>query len=412
MIGYIALLSTNGFKCSDGHGVVILMNGTTSDRDTTCHICYASKLTFFSEYPNLPRVASDCVPWRAGGKLAICDACNCVQNPVDAAWHQETAEIYGRYKIYRQSVVCDNKQFMPRSAKIFQQIKPFLNVDKPGRLLDIGCANGELLRYFTNIAPHWKMAGFEIDEKCRQEIENIPNVEAFYSGSLQKISQGFDLITLMHVFEHLPDPKKWLQDLKPLLNAGGLILIQVPDPKQNPYNLLVADHCSHFLMSDLIRIAQDANYQIVAHSKEWVKRELSLLLQPLPTTTAGKVTMSSPYLLFNDKSNTYPGNSLTWLQSIMDLANNFAKNKPCGIWGTAIAGTWLYSVLENGADFFVDEDASRIGQQHLGKPILHPEDAPRGSNIFLALTPEIAANIFNRWSHIKMAFHWPPPLTY
>ncbi len=389
------------------------MDLNTIDSDVACHICYEKKLHLLSAYPALPRVASDCVPWRSGGQLAICKACSCVQNPVSPSWHAETSEIYRHYKIYKQSagseqgVLSENKELLPRSAKIFKQAIPYFDIKKEGRLLDIGCANGELLRCFHSLAPHWKTVGFEIDDKCRQEVESIPGVEMFASGSLNTLDKPFDIITLIHVLEHLPNPKQWLMDLHRLLKPGGLVLIQVPDPKQNPYNLLVADHCSHFLMSDLIHIAQQAGYEVVTYSDKWVLREFSLLIR-LPCSGSRAVSLDLP----QDKTAAYPAKSLQWLQDILGLIKSFPQKKPRGIWGTAIAATWLYSLLDHDVDFFVDEDASRVGQQHLGKPIYHPENAPKNSHIFIALTPELAKTIADRWSHLEVTLHTPPKLIY
>jgi SAM-dependent methyltransferase len=382
-----------------------------------CHICGEKQLNLFPTYPALPRIASDCVPWRSGGKLATCESCLCVQNPVDDHWHTETNAIYGQYKIYTQSagseqgVVSDSNQLSPRSAKVFQHSAPYLNLKKDGYLLDIGCANGALLRCFSKIAPTWKMVGFEIDDKRRKEVESIPGVEQFASGSLDKIARQFDIITLIHVFEHLQNPQQWLNDLRRLLKPNGLVIIQVPDPKTNPYNLLVADHCSHFLMPDLINIAQNAGYEVITYSDKWVAREFSIIIKP--ATKDSKLTASKlDDSLATQRATTYPENSLNWLYSIIDQAKSISNDKPRGIWGTAIAATWLYSLMDNNVDFFVDEDPSRIGQTHLGKPIYSPEMIPKNSNVFIALTPEIASSIYNRWSKLDATLHMPPSLSY
>lgn len=383
---------------------------------TGCHICGAEQLDLLSNYHSLPRVASDCVPWPPGGKLAVCLHCHCVQNPVDTTWYQETSEIYSQYRIYEQSagseqgiIIDAGKKSIPRSEKIFQHVFPYLKLDTTGRLLDIGCANGELLRSFKLFAPEWTMVGFEIDDQRRGEVEKIPGVEAFVSGSLDKINKQFNLITLIHVFEHLPHPKNWLEKIRRLLAPNGMILIQVPDPKKNPYNLLVADHCSHFLMSNLIYIAEQTDYEIVTHSDDWVSREYTLLLRPRPRSIIKKATVTKTTL---DKASTYPKTSLQWLYGIIDLAKNIPKNNLRGIWGTAIAATWVYSVMDNEIDFFVDEDPHRIGQKHLGRPIYSPEMIPHNSHVFIALTPEIANNITTRWSNLKAVLHCPPDLIY
>lgn len=390
----------------------MLAEQSMTPSSVACHVCGAKQLSEFTNYPSLPRVASDCVPWQSGGKLAICNQCNCVQNPIDSSWHNETARIYSTYKLYRQSagseqgVFSENKQVMPRSAKVFQQAAPFLKLNETGYLLDIGCANGELLRCFHTIAPHWKMVGFEIDDKRREEVEKISGVEMFASGSLDKLDKQFDIITLIHVFEHLPNPTQWLENLKRILTADGIVIIQVPDPKTNPYNLLVADHCSHFLMSDLINIANCAGYDIITHSDTWVARELSILIKPKASTSINTNTYHQ------SSASIYPQKSLEWLHEILSNIKSFPKDKPRGIWGTAIAATWLYSLLEKNVDFFVDEDTTRVGQEHLGKPIYSPEMIPAGSNVFIALTPEIADKIVNRWSKLDVTLYTPPSLIY
>jgi predicted SAM-dependent methyltransferase len=48
-------------------------------------------------------------------------------------------------------------------------------------------------------------------------------------GDLQSLQHmTFDLITLHHVFEHLPDPIETLKAIEKLLNPQGIILIRVP----------------------------------------------------------------------------------------------------------------------------------------------------------------------------------------
>lgn len=382
--------------------------------ETPCHLCGAEQLYELSNYPSLPRVASDCVPWRSGGKLATCFACHCVQNPVDQDWMDETSNVYSQYKIYQQSagseqsIIAEGKKQIPRSAKVFQKAEAYLNLRKPGRLLDIGCANGELLRCFGSLAPHWKMVGFEIDDKRRKEVERISGVETFVSGSLDKIIPFFDIITLIHVFEHLPYPGKWLEEIKKLLTPEGLVIIQVPDPKTNPYNLLVADHCSHFVMSDLLNVSERAGYEVITYSDNWIAREFSILIRPVKSSKSqGKKEIGQQKHI-----PTYPENSLQWLHEIIKQTQSIPHNLPRGIWGTAIAATWVYSLLKNQVDFFVDEDANRIGQFHLGKPIFSPDQAPQNSHIFVALTPEIATNIVCRWSHLNVKLHVPPSLMY
>jgi len=51
-------------------------------------------------------------------------------------------------------------------------------------------------------------------------------------GTIEDISfkkDFFDVVTLWHVFEHLPDPKKTLKSIHSILKEGGLLVIELPN---------------------------------------------------------------------------------------------------------------------------------------------------------------------------------------
>ena len=71
-----------------------------------------------------------------------------------------------------------------------------------------------------------------------------------------------------------------------------------------------------------------------------------------------------------------------------------------GIFGSSIAGTWLYSELTADVSFFVDEDPQRAGKMHLGLPILLPQNVPEGSLVFVALPHSVAYTVSTRLREI------------
>ena len=79
-----------------------------------------------------------------------------------------------------------------------------------------------------------------------------------------------------------------------------------------------------------------------------------------------------------------------------------------GIFGTSVAATWLAGGVANAAQFFVDEDAARQGRTHLGRPILKPDQLPRGAKVYLAFAPETAEAIRRRLSQPNITFLTPP----
>ena len=103
---------------------------------------------------------------------------------------------------------------------------------KAGSLLDYGCGSGEFLDYMAGKG--WDVFGVEPSKAARDraaELEGMKNsvvlerIEDLRSPPVQK----FDLITLWHVLEHVPDLNYLLSQLKLRLNDNGLILVAVPN---------------------------------------------------------------------------------------------------------------------------------------------------------------------------------------
>ena len=99
-----------------------------------------------------------------------------------------------------------------------------LQVSK-GSLLDIGAGTGE----FLNVAKEngWKCVGVEPSEKAKA-IAITKGV--FFSDTTQQLEDhSFDIITMWHVLEHVPNIENQIKELKRLLKPNGTIVIAVPN---------------------------------------------------------------------------------------------------------------------------------------------------------------------------------------
>ena len=99
----------------------------------------------------------------------------------------------------------------------------------PGqRLLDVGCGNGK----FLLIADKLGMVAVGVDKYATTTNDELPPGVTIHKQSIVDpiiSNEQFDVITLNHVLEHVPDPSVLLQDLHALLKPGGRIIIQVPN---------------------------------------------------------------------------------------------------------------------------------------------------------------------------------------
>lgn len=113
---------------------------------------------------------------------------------------------------------------------IFQLIQPSLGQ----RILDIGCAIGNITEYFLD---RQCVVGLDCDRKAIEQVRtrfaDYPNFSAYYADfpksdlSFLRTS-AFDTITCLNVLEHIADDDSALVTMRTLLVDGGRLILLVP----------------------------------------------------------------------------------------------------------------------------------------------------------------------------------------
>jgi len=374
-----------------------------------CHNCNAAPLKLASGYELFRRVTSDCKPWPSGGRMGVCSVCGLVQAVTDAKWLEESRQIYSSYDIYYQSGGIEQTVFDPatgrgraRSDVIVESLMQSAKLASTGRLLDIGCGNGAFLRSSSRALPGWSFCGSEFDLRHRAAVEGISGVEGLYSGSLAEIPGEFDVISLIHVLEHIPAPTALLKQVVTKLRSGGMLVVQVPDCRINPFMLLVADHASHFSPGSLSAVVSGAGCEVLQANDAWVAKEISLM--------AGKPSLKSPPTLACQSvegEKTFA--NWKFLDAAITKAEALSRGSRFGLLGTSIGATWLDAQLQRSPEFFVDEDPHRTGKQHEGRPIHAVKDIPAGTSVFIVLPDTIAQRVADRLRHLRPDVNFVSP---
>jgi 2-polyprenyl-3-methyl-5-hydroxy-6-metoxy-1,4-benzoquinol methylase len=96
-----------------------------------------------------------------------------------------------------------------------------------GKILDIGAGTGE----FLSVAQQdgWQTTGVEPSDKAKQIAIN--KGVSFVEAIAQLEDRSFDVITMWHVLEHVPDLDHQIKELKRLLKPTGSLIIAVPNFK-------------------------------------------------------------------------------------------------------------------------------------------------------------------------------------
>jgi len=100
---------------------------------------------------------------------------------------------------------------------------------KPGRILDIGAAQGAFLAHARSRG--WEVAGLEFSEEGRSlasqqfglSLQAVPVVDAGFEPDT------FDAVNMSHVLEHVPDLEATLMEIHRVLRPDGLFCVEVPN---------------------------------------------------------------------------------------------------------------------------------------------------------------------------------------
>ncbi len=106
----------------------------------------------------------------------------------------------------------------------------FLEDERPGRLLDIGCAGGELADLLAGFG--WEVEGLE-REKALVEAARGRGIKVqcadFDHGAFPWEPATFDAVVAGEVIEHIVDTDHLLCEVARVLRPGGILVITTPN---------------------------------------------------------------------------------------------------------------------------------------------------------------------------------------
>ncbi len=137
-------------------------------------------------------------------------------------------------------------------------------------LLDVGCGTGDFIQVAKQ--NNWKVTGIEPNEQARS-IANKKNKDSVFDvDQLVKLQpQSFDVITLWHVLEHLPNLEEDMATFKKLLKPTGTLIIAVPNYKSYDAKYYkefwaaydVPRHLWHFNKASISKLVNKVSLELV-----------------------------------------------------------------------------------------------------------------------------------------------------
>lgn len=138
-----------------------------------------------------------------------------------------------------------------------------------GRLLDVGCGVGVVLAMAQRMFPDWDKAGVEPGAEAAAVAAaktGVPVIADSYRPGM--FDRPFDVITLLHVLEHLPDPAALLSALSADLAPGGVVFIETPsieDLGSRPIDddRFMAPHLFFFSRHSIANLCHRAGFEVI-----------------------------------------------------------------------------------------------------------------------------------------------------
>ena len=104
-----------------------------------------------------------------------------------------------------------------------------LNSEKRGKLLDVGCGNGQFLARMRSLG--WEVMGVEPDGQAVEVARDCFDLTV-HKGTLEEAkfsNDTIDVITMSHVIEHFGDPISTLKECYRVLKPLGRLVIVTPN---------------------------------------------------------------------------------------------------------------------------------------------------------------------------------------
>lgn len=319
-----------------------------------CNFCCSSDIAYINLNYNF--VTSDIKRIANKPKTLICKNCMLVQKKIDKNYIRIIDKIYNNYEGFNTYNQLDQTKFIgnkydSRCNIIYKKVFKNPNINT-GKILDFGCSNGAMLAPLLKSETKFDVYGTDVKNHIDKNLSTKKNFKGFIP--LKKIFNSkikFDYIFLIHVFEHLPDIKNFLINIKKILSKKGKIIIQIPNYSQNPFDLLIYDHTYHYNKTSLRRIFNKYSFDYKIDDK------LILGEFYIQIFNSKKLTNTSSLNSYLNETM----NKVKWLKNQFKMIN---KYEHISIMGSSVTSLIAINNLKKGKLLKVyDEDKHRIGKK-------------------------------------------------
>lgn len=222
----------------------------------------------------------------------ICQGCGLVYQSPRMTDAESQAFYETEYRLLYQGQEGPNPKDLAVQAARAKVVLDYVckQVTSISRVLDVGCSTGILLQQFQT---HFQAQAFGVEPgKVYRQYAQSLGLEVYPSLQETQFADDlrFNLVSMMHVLEHMPHPLEYLQNLREkYLDPHGWLLLEVPN--LYAHDCFEVAHLISFSAHTLAQVVTKAGYRVVqlhTHGQprsQLIPLYITLLAQPDSNTT-------------------------------------------------------------------------------------------------------------------------------
>jgi hypothetical protein len=247
-------------------------------------------------------------------------------------------------------------------------------------VMDIGCNDGTSLSFYPK---NWFRVGFDPANNLAEAAKQHCNVfiNNYFDGSVT-FDRKFDIITSIAMFYDVPNPNKFVQDIKANLADTGVWIIQMTDLgsmiKANAFDNICHEHIAYYSL-DVIRMLLYNNgmriFDISHNNVNGMSVRLSICKDDTDynniygQTKYYRSKLDSDFNIINN--NDFRENCEIIKNKVVNFIRGEAKDNVCGIGASTKGNTLLQYFGLTNADiqYIIEVSEQKHGKKTLGTNI-------------------------------------------
>ncbi len=340
-------------------------------------------------------ILADDHPLRDGYDVVCCGRCGfCFADT--AATQRDYDEFYANFSKYADNKTSTGGGGTPTDLERVRETVAEIakaKSDRGARIVDIGCANGGMLREFSALG-FTRLCGIDPSPACAEQTRRASGAEGF-AGSLFDMpgeAGTFDGVILSHVLEHVRDLRPALTGLRRFMNPGAWLYVETPDATRykdyltSPFQDFNTEHINHFSLVSMANLLGQCGF---APSSQGRKTILSAPKMPYPAlfVFAGLARDQSPAAIAKDEElktalQAYIVASRRSMDAIeTQLQAAIGGHPRLIVWGTGQLTMKLLaetSLARANIVAFTDSNPANQGKLLRGVPVVAPQSLAAG----------------------------------